>query len=285
MKKHNPLILLYICVGIISITFIGISFCCCKCASWAIWQNIFLSMGTGFLSAIVLSICTMLIDSVHNKKTFLFYAYDIKDKILVLYQNALRIIMETIGNEEEVKKNVENKNLIEITEYIKVEFELLNDKIAPCTTSSDGNVSLEDIIQQDASNDLRQLVNSNDFFKCCGDNFSLLANKFEKDKLLLCEFISEKAYCSILALLRAFSNIDKQIYLSDGKVNLSDRHYNLDIVFYKNITDIIKLLKEIDLSLLGLEGNYSFGQAIIQQQTTNHKCKKRCKCKKQQKSK
>lgn len=284
MKKHNPLIVLYICVGIISIIFIGISFYQCACASWTIWQSIFLSMGTGFLSAIILSICTMLIDNMHNKKTFLFYAYDIKDEILALYQNALRIIMETIEKEEDINKNVENKNLIEITEYIKGKFELLNEKIAPITTSLDGNVPLEDFILQDDSNNVRQIVDNNNYFKCCGDKFSKLANKFEKDKLLLCEFISEKEYGNILALLRAFSNSDKQTYLSDEQVNLSDRHYNLDIVLYKNITDIIKLLKDFDLSLLGLDGNYSFGQAIIRQQTTDCKCKKRYRCEKQQKS-
>lgn len=253
MKKYRHLVIFYICVAAISIFFIGISFYPCSCTSWGIWQSIFLSMGTGFLSAIVLSIGISLVDNSRNKKNLVFFTYNISSCILAIYQRLLLLIAETLECENDFAQEIDGKDLLQITLYIKQKLSQLNDRLAPFTVSPNGEATTESMHLQENKNEFVETVQLwSDSIKHFEERLSISLEVFEQNKLILIEkYISNKEYAEIVALVESFFYVRKS-----GCIN---------IPFYQNINTIIKMLEQVDLSILDLDGKYNYEDIMIRQ--------------------
>ena len=251
MKKH-PFVILYACIAVVSIVFIGISFFQPECHSWEIWQSVFLSMGTGFLSAIVLSTSISFIEKRNNKKNLIFFTYNISSYILAIYQRILCLIEETLNCECEYAQHINEKTLPQITKYIKQKLSQLNDLLAPISVSSNGEATNESLLWQENANEINTNIvkwtNSIKFFE---DKLLDAIEGFKQNKLILVEkYVTEEEYNGIVAFAEAFCR--------------SKKSGVLDISFSKNLKTVLQLLEQIDLSLLDLNGNFNYEYIAIQ---------------------
>lgn len=233
----------------ISLVLIGISFCpCCHC-DWENWKNIFLSLGTGFLSAIILSIGMSIIENVKNKRDFTNYAEDINTELTFLFQSSLHLIKETTTDIDKFNERTSNKTLVEILKYIKEMFIELNEKITPYSVSENGEASFGSLIKQDDGNKIQESIKASHYLNNCDCKFSILADNFKNNKMFLYKYVSPQDYANILALLQALSK--------------SNTHTNLNLTIYNNINDITVLLEKIDLTLLNMNGKYYFYHELM----------------------
>lgn len=249
MKNKHIQAIFYFVIFVISLVFIGVSFCTCNHCGWENWKNIFISLGTGFLSAVILSIGMLIIENVKNKKNFATYAGDINTELTYLFQSSLHLIKETTTNIDKFNERTNNKTLIEISKYIKEMFIELNEKTTPYSVSENGDISNGSLINQDDENKIRQIISSSYYLNNCNCKFSILADNFKHNKLSLYKYISADNYANILALLESLSK--------------SYKHTNLNLTIYNNIDDIITLLEKTDLELLNLNGKYYFYNELL----------------------
>lgn len=265
MKKHQFSIL-YACIAVVSIVFIGISFFQPECHSWEIWQSVFLSMGTGLLSAIVLSTSISFIEKRNNKKNLIFFTYNISSCVLAIYQRILFLIDETLNCECEYAQHINEKTLLQITKYIKQKLSQLTVLLAPITVSPNGEATHESLLwQENAKNLNNSIITWTNSIKIFEDKLTDAIEGFKQNKLILVEKnVTEKEYNEIVAFAEAFC--------------LSKKSSVLDISFFKNLNTILQLLEQIDLSLLDLDGNYNYEYiAIKKMKYIKTKNKKRSK--------
>ncbi|MGN0744982.1 MAG: hypothetical protein ACI4MZ_06940 [Christensenellales bacterium] len=222
-------------------------------------------MGTGFLSAIVLSIGISLVDNSRNKKILVFFTYNISSCILAIYQRLLLLIAETLKCESDFEQQINGKDLLQITLFIKQKLSQLNDKLAPFTVSPTGEATAESMHLQENKNELVETVQLwTDSIKHFEERLSVSLEVFEQNKLILIEkYMSDKEYAEIVALVEAFFNARKS-----GCIN---------IPFYQNINTVIKMLEQVDLSLLDLDGKYNYEYIMIRQMKHINNTKKKDK--------
>lgn len=125
----------------------------------------------------------------------------------------------------------------------------INEKIAPYSVSENSETSIGSLIKQDDGNKIQESIKASHYLNNCNCKFSILANKFQDDKMFLYKYVSTQDYANILALLQALSE--------------SYRHTNLNLTIFNNIDDIITLLEKIDLALLNLDDKYYFYNELM----------------------